>query len=244
MEICTFGAAKRLEVAAARLSEYSQADRYRRLVLLPIPTTRDNKFITGTACRLEEIIPLAERGTLTVGYSIPDGLGEALAERGCDIYDLSLDESFLCENARLTAHGAVGRLLLSEKKGICGRRVGVVGYGRIGRELARILLFLGADVRIFTSRKSVVEQLVSAGIDATLSCETAEISTVEILVNTAPAVLPFERELSKIPRIIELASGKNLPELPCVERYPSVPEECYPIAAGEIIANHILKFLV
>ena len=241
MEICTFGISKRIRFAAEYLSGGGVDLPYRRVVLLPVPTTKDKKFITGTECRLEEILPMSEAGALVVGYALPDWLCGAISERGAEIFDLALDEEFLVENAELTAHGTLGRLLLSEPRGIRGRKVGIVGYGRIGKALARLLLFLRADVTVFSSRPEVVIELCRSGVSAELSSADTEPFGLDILINTAPSPLPFEEKLVKIPRIIELASGKNLPELPTVERYPSIPEELYPGAAGEAIARRILK---
>ena len=246
MEIRTFGGGARLEVCQRELSEALRGDffSFSRLFLLPIPTTRDKKTITGTEIALADAVREARRGDAVVGYSIPENIKFELEECGAEVYDAALDEELLHRNADLTAHGTLGYILTEFKKDITDMRVGVIGYGRIGECLLRYLLFLGAAVTLYTTRESVAMELCSMGVNASVAFEG--LSELDVLINTAPARLlrDFEiRELISHGRIVDLASGNVFSDVDGAVRLPSVPEKFYPDSAGKIYAEHILKFL-
>jgi hypothetical protein len=148
------------------------------------------------------------------------------------VADLARDEEFLLENAYLTALAALGIYLGTTKAAPRDTSVGVVGYGRIGKRLTGLFLYLGARVRVFTSREDTRLELCENGVSASVSGRDYDLSGLDILINTAPATI-FEKD--KIPedlRIIDLASGDNFPEIAGVEKYPSVPAKMFPISAG------------
>ena len=83
----------------------------------------------------------------------------------------------------------------------------------------------------------------SLSIDSSLTSE--RLSSLDILINTAPARLIGERAaeaLSSV-RVIELASGDNIPEGINVERLASVPAIMYPASAGAALARSVLRML-
>ena len=179
MEICTFGVGGRQLVCEKELSKISES-RYARLVLLPIPTTKDSEHISSTDTPLEKILDFVGDGVLVAGYNIPDGLGEKILSLGGEIYDAALDEDFLLENAEITAEGALGRVLCDFKKAPRDLSVGVVGYGRIGKALTRLFLFLGARVKIYTRKESTRIYLAECGIESSHGECVADFSGLDL----------------------------------------------------------------
>jgi dipicolinate synthase subunit A len=211
-----------------------------KVILLPIPTSRDGVTLS-TGESFESVVGDAESGAVVAGYSIPALLRRAFEESGCRVVDSALDEEFLVANGELTADATLGILLTTEKRAPRDLRVGVVGYGRIGKRLTRVLLYLGADVRVYTSRTNTRLELCEFGVASRMSLSDADLSGLDVLINTAPAKI-FDTSSESFPsgiRIIDLAGGNNFPDYPSVEKYPSLPAVSLPVSAGKIWAESI-----
>lgn len=245
MNLETYGTGERLREAARRVA-HLQAE---HLVLLSVPTTKDGIYINKTDILLSDTLSNAERGSVIVGYALPQEYKSNAQKLGCFLLDLESDEEFQAENAALSALGALGYILTSDKRAPSDLRFGVVGYGRIGSRLAGMLLFLGGKIKIFTSKLSVARSLCECGVDSAcvplMSCEY-DFSNIDILINTAPKDMSAAFSDGKIPdgmRVIELASGKNFEGIDGVEYLPSIPEKMHPKSAGAAYARAVERFL-
>lgn len=222
-----------------------------RIILLPIPTTKDGKSLHGCKVSLEDFVKECAPGDAAVGYGISREVRRALAEVGASAIDVSRDEEYLSENATLTAIGTVGHILTEERSAPEGLSIGVIGYGRIGQRLVNILMFLSGNVTVFTSKSELRSELCMLGVCGvdSLSADSAltleKLASLDILINTAPARLLGERAREALcsVRVIELASGDNMPEGVAVERLASVPAVMYPKSAGEALARSVLRML-
>jgi hypothetical protein len=244
MKIIRLGGGKRLAVCARAIEEWCRGRilPYERLIILPIPTTRDGVTVNGGGA-FSELSVLADRGVMIAGYGIPLLVSDGLRLLGADIYDASQDEDFLVENAKITAHGALGRIMTETDLDISELSIGVVGYGRIGSALSELLLFLGAKVRIYSGSEEKIAALATQGADVSL-VDDGDFSDLDILINTAPKrIFTAKREkelLSSGVRIIELASGKNFSSDE-VSVMASIPDKMYPISSGRLYAKHIMR---
>ncbi len=246
MEIITFGSGERLMRGAVRLSAFDSVSPYTRLILLPIPSSRDKRHITSTDIALSDVLLSLGDGTLLVGYGLPPEICRAALNLGADVFDLLENENFLLENADVTAHGTLGHILSESTEDISDIKIGIIGYGRIGKSLLRLLLFLGADVRVYTTRKSVAEELCEAGVDSETISETTEWEKNELIINTAPAKIISDKKLNELSstKIIDLASGKIFPDMPNITKLASIPDMMYPETAGRIYAKYVMRALV
>ena len=245
MEIRTFGGGERLRACEAVLKECKEFEDT-RLLLLPIPTARDKKYITDTDVALCEIPTLIARGECVAGYGIPNEIKERIIERGGRVYDGALDGELLLKNADLTAKGTVGYLMTHTEREPSELVVGVVGYGRIGVLLVRYLLFLGAKVKVYTRRYELARELCESLIDAEVVSENADFSEIDLLINTAPASLFSHESIEALlshGEIYDLASGKIFENYAKAVRLPSLPGRMYPKSAGRIYAEQIIKWL-
>ena len=246
MDILTFGAGERLRICSSTLaSVYSSRVSVGRVIILPVPTTKDNKTVFGCGVELCEVASAVEEGCTVAGYGIPEELCEAVVGRGGFIYDAELDEEFLKRNAYLTALGTVGYMLTKYPTAPSDMTVGIVGYGRIGEDLARLLLFIGARVKIYSARERVIRTLCESGLCAEDYRGGVDCTGLDILINTAPdrIVTPRDTRGFSSMRIIDLASGSYLAEIDGVEKLSAVPERFYPVTAGKIYAEHIARRL-
>ena len=248
MNIHTYGADERL----AFCREYLYKRNIRsvtEIILLPIPTSRDGRTVGATGKTPEELLCDLPCGALIVGYGIPRSFRDCFSALGASVADVSLDERFTVENARLTAEGTVGKILTEHKSSPSDLSIGIVGYGRIGKELTEILAFLGARTTVLTTRREVAEELCMSGIAGVHISPEEDISyalrELDILVNTAPASLISESQACALEgkTVIELASGKNLPECLNVTRLAALPAKMYPKSAGRALADSVLRML-
>ena len=98
-------------------------------------------------------------------------------------------------------------------------------------------------MRVFTSREDTRLDLCESGVAASVSGRDCDLSGLDILFNTAPAVI-FEKD--KIPedlRIIDLASGDNFIGTAGVEKYPSIPAKMFPSSAGRVWGRTLERYL-
>ena len=220
----------------------------KRLMLLPIPTTRDKVHLCGTDKLLGEVFADAREGDFIAGYGIDEKSKLSMRERGAIVYDALDDEDFLTENAEQTAIGALGYILSTTKTTPRDTRFAIVGYGRIGSRLLRMLLFLGGAVKVYTGRESTCLFLGECGVDAHFLARGAPIpkSDTDIIINTAPADLSSSFEDGRLPRelrVIELASGDNFKGIEGIERLPGIPDKSYGKSAGRTYFNTIMNYL-
>ncbi len=240
MEIRTFGGGARMALCESLLSDAS-LDGFSRLILLPIPTARDNKYITGTAVTVGEIAAMLDFDTAVAGYNIPSEITERGRIVGAKIYDGALEEDFLCKNAELTARGAVGYILTHSKCDLADMSCGVVGYGRIGMRMVRWLLSFGAKITVYTNRPSVAVELCEAGVSASVVGEECDFCGLDLLINTAPARQIDEGKLPDDLQIIDLASGSIFEPSKRLIKLSSIPDAFYPLTAGRLYAEGIAR---
>ena len=246
MKIRTFGVGGRQRECERLLSEKIGNSSVGELLLLPIPTTRDGKHITGDLVALSQLVSYASADTAVVGYGIPSDIADDIRGRGGLVFDAGEDGEFLEANADITARGALGWILREMPKDAPDMKIGIIGYGRIGRRLAELLLFLGAEIVVYTTRESLARELCAVGISARSSDWEPPEDGLDLLVNTAPARLLSPeceaRTLSSM-KILDLASGKIFGENENLVKLSSIPEAFYPTSAGKVYADRIIKFL-
>ena len=213
-----------------------------RLILLPIPTTRDNIYINGTDLTLGSVVPLLTGESTLVGYNIPRYLINNAEEVGAVVYDAGRDERFLMENAIISARGAIGYLLTNFTRDIADMRIGIIGYGRIGRALLRYLICLGSSPILYTRRQEVAVELGSSGVDCRVIGDECDLGGLDILINTSPTSQISIDDLDPATKIIDLASGKPFPTSDRVTKLSSIPDAMYPLTAGRLYAEGILRF--
>lgn len=217
---------------------------FNKLFLLPIPTVGDKGLMKGSDLTVAEALCDCNEGCIAVGYGVPEDVCEEVANRGGVVIDVSSDEDFLLDNARLTALGTLGIILGSSAFAPSDLSIGVVGYGRIGKFLTEMLLYHGAGVTVFSSKESVRLDLGSYGIETVSSLDLPNLSRLDILINTAPARLFDPEQINALPlRVIDLASGDPFAGCPAVERYPSLPAKEFPGSAGVCLARSVLRTL-
>ena len=219
-----------------------------RIFLLPIPTSKDSVHLTGTDRLTREIFDCVGEGDFLAGYDIKNEDKKKMRRLGALVYDAADDERFLSLNCSATAIGALGYVLSTNKKLPEDTRVAIIGYGRIGRELTRLLLFLGAQIKIYTGNKMQCIELCECGVDTHLVkwSQPLPLYDFDLIINTAPTDLSASFPEKKIPsgmRVIELASGNNFGDIDGIERLPGIPDKYFPKSSGRIYYECIMKYL-
>ena len=219
-------------------------EKWENIILLPIPSSRDKKTVLNTKVVINDLLSAVDNKTFVSGYGLDDEFISGVCALGGGAVDLARDEGFLGENAYLTALATIGIFLNTTTVSPSDASIGIVGYGRIGKRLANLLLYLGASIRVFTSRRDTRLDLCECGVASVISCADADLSGLDLLINTAPAVIFSPEVIPAGLRIIDLASGDNFPGVAGVEKYPSIPAKMFPLSAGRAWGRALESYLV
>jgi len=205
-----------------------------RIHLLPIPTKTANPDTFLYAIR---------SGDFVVGYGISEALHRELCAHGALVFDTETDESFIEENATLTAEATMG-YLLSSPRAPRDLTVGIIGYGRIGRALCRMLLFFGARVCIFTVRDAVRSALGASGVESRairyVAGEAFDVSGLDLLIQTAPAKI-FTKENAPPCPLWNLAAAAYIGEGVFARQLSSLPAKVCFESGGRALARAVLR---
>lgn len=239
------------------------------VLILPLPATRDGVSVhcpRDPACTvtLEEVASLLRRepGLLLYGGRLPVGFCEGdPAPRVTDYYG---DETLQLRNAYLTAEAALMTAMELTDTSLQGLSAAVLGYGRIGKALSRLLRGLGVEVMVCARREETLAEAAAEGYASLRLSPTAPLGGFSplcqgfpLLFNTIPArIIPREllASLDAGVLLIDLASApfgvsdEDVQEATARNglrylRAPSLPGSYAPRTAGEIIADCILADL-
>lgn len=225
-----------------------------KTAILPVPCSLDGRHLNCAVQGLA-LSDVTERinADCILGGRIPGDIRTALTARGARVLDLLEDEALLIKNAELTAEGALGIIINETSRAVLGTRILILGYGRVGRALARVLRALGAEVLVGARDPT---QLASAECEGCTPVPLAEIGTAlhgtQVVCNTVPASLldaPALASLGKDALFIELASGgfnaKNA-ETAGVRfiNAQGLPGKTAPESAAQIIYDRITDLLL
>ncbi len=219
-------------------------------VLLPIPVTRGGTAVAGTSLSPDSVLGSMRRGAHLLGGNISAALTATARRSGVFTHDFLDYETFVLQNAYLTAQAALGILLTELSLCLYQTPIALLGFGRISKFLSRMLLSLGAEVTVFARREEDLAMASLIGMQAEPISHLAaspRLRSAAAVINTVPARLLGEgTAFAEDTLLLELASGAgNLPEgcggrLVCAQ---GLPGKFYPRSAGKIVADATEAFL-
>ena len=230
-------------------------------VVLPLPVSLDNKtlnapFLKNEQITLGRIIEAISEGKTVIGGRIPDGMEQALSDKGVRVIDYFKSEAFQIENAYTTSEAALSIAMNNLKRNIRGARFAVTGYGRIARTLTELLLKLSGNVCVLARKESDLAWARLAGASTMrLNSESIDRLThgYDIIFNTVPSWLFLEDFLLKINKdtlIVDLASSPGGVDVSAAKKLSSrvlwassLPGKYAPESAGELIASCIKNII-
>ena len=157
--------------------------------------------------------------------------------------DLLQDPLYLAENAATTAHCAVKQILNILPTTLVGQSVLIIGWGRIGKCLARLLRNLDANVTILARKETDRAMIRALGYGS--AGDPVDLSPFRVIVNTAPATVLSEARIAQCrPDCIklDLASVQSLPGSDVIHAR-GLPGKDAPESAGKLIADSVLRIL-
>lgn len=220
------------------------------LAILPIPVTRDgvhlNAPLANAPIPLAEVVLTLRPGQTVACGTLPKAVAEALSAKGCILYDYQADEDFALHNALATAEGAVAMAIHESPDLLAGSECAVLGFGRIGKQLCRLLSAMGAEVTVLT-RKSTDRTLAKTlgYFVHPIDDGEAVLQKFTLIFNTIPVRLYRWEQLSLAPdaTVIDLAPVYPDGDSPKIIRAAALPSKYAPAFAGRLIARCILAHL-
>lgn len=190
-------------------------------------------------------------GTLRSGGSVEDYL-QQLPKNACIIggnlqrltgirplMDLLQDAQYTAQNAAITAHCAIKRLFPLLPGTLQETHVLVIGWGRIGKCLAKLLRGLDAQVCVAVRKEADLAILRALGYTA-ISIESIKPEAYDVIFNTAPAMLLPKCSGTAIK--IELSSVDGI-EANDVILARGLPGKDAPADSGKLIARTVARLL-
>ena len=228
-------------------------------VILPLPVSTDGEHLStpfSPHCHMK-LLDIGEKlkvhgVKLVCGGKFPKFFAEFCRDNSIEVFDYYEREEFAVLNAVPTAEGAIEIALRELPVTVNGSELLVIGYGRIGKVLARLLSALGANVTV-SARKESDFAWISAN---RLNCAvTGELSKrFDAIFNTVPSAVLGEAELLHIrddTLIVDLASKPGGIDVETAKSRSlntvwalSLPGKCAPVSAGRIIADTVGRYIL
>lgn len=226
-------------------------------VILPLPSSVDGITLNTQSAYVSNKVELAtvvdavNSECVIIGGRLPQSLLGRAMLRKIRCIDYFESEDFQIKNAYTTAEAALSVAMNALSKNIRDSKFAITGYGRIAKQLSRLLRALGAEVSVCARKSS---DLAWAQLDG---CKTEPLRDgilpekllrgYDVIFNTVPTPLFDEAFLERVDRnvlIIELASAPGGIDVFSARRLhsnvlwaASLPGKYAPESAGALIAE-------
>lgn len=184
------------------------------IIISAIPFSKDgvkiNTPYSKEEINIEELFSKANGKTIIAG-NITNEIKELAINKNVQIIDILEQEELAILNAVSTAEGAIQIAISNIPKNLCGSNVLIMGFGRIGKILAKMLVGFGANVSCEARKNSDLAWIKSYGYEPIdISNLKNNLSRFDIIFNTIPSIILDKEKLEQVKEealIIDLASA-------------------------------------
>ena len=237
-----------------------EALRDAKAVVGPIPLSSDRKNLSmpfsNIKLPIEEFIENMNGKTLIAG-NITEQVRNILDEKSINYIDLLKREEFSVLNTISTAEGTIQIAMEETQKTVHGRNVLIMGFGRIGKVLAKMLDGIGAKVYCEARKNEDISWIKAYGYNPIhLNNLDEHLGKFDIIINTIPFQILDGSKLDLVKKeavIIDLASNPGGVDRKAARDRSlkviwalSLPAKVAPLTSAEFIKEtlyHVLKEL-
>lgn len=216
----------------------------RGLEVSEVPSPAVTDLLLGVPCRMEKALLEAVLANLPKEVRIFGGFLDREELKGYRCYDLLQDETYLAKNAAITAHCALQMAAQRLPVTLEECPVLVLGWGRIGKCLAKLLKAAGAEVTVAVRRSEQKAMLEALGYEGeVLPLPEYILPRFRAVFNTVPAPVLSAQALEYCrPGCVklELASSAGMGGADIIQAR-GLPGKMAPESSGKLIARTVLR---
>ena len=250
----TTAMSERVQLADNAVSMTERAD----CVILPLPASTDgvtvNTPFSGKSISLESLTHIIKEDGIVFGGMISPEVRSLFENKNIYVSDYSKREEFAVLNAVATAEGAVQVAMEELATTLSGRKILILGAGRIAKVLIDVLSGFHTRITVAARKCSDLAWARVYGCEAVhINDMDSVLDSFDIIFNTVPAVILDESRLKKTSRnclVIDLASKPGGVDFETAGMLGvrtiwllSLPGKVAPVTSGKVIADTIENIL-
>ncbi len=176
---------------------------------------------------------------------------DTLSGKGVKMFNVARDEKFQAVNSRLTAFGALNTMLSHATSAPDDLDVLIIGFGRTGCALARLLDDVNVKSLTVSTNSSTRQALAFA--DNVIPSSVFDFSKYDVIFNTAPEKIVQDKEILSFKPTAVYIDLASIPALSlCFAKYigidadiyPALPAKVCPKSAAKAIADYIKREVI
>lgn len=238
-------------------NELNQVVQDTKIIIGPIPFSSNGKDINSSFSKdtisIQELMGKIQNKMLIAG-SISSEIYELAKEHSIQIIDIMKREELAILNAISTAEGAIEVAINNTNKIIHGSRVLILGFGRIGKILARKMEGLSANITCAVRKNEDMAWLKAYGYQAiNINTLGKELAQYDIIINTVPHLILTKERLQYVKKeclLMDLASKPGGMEESAIKERGlkfiwalALPGKVAPVTTAEFIKDTIDNIL-
>ena len=235
----------------------SEAIKNSEIIIGPIPFSSNGKDINApfsdNIISIRELMHVINAKILIAGSITPD-VYDLANDEYIEIIDIMKREELAVLNTISTAEGTIEIIIANTNKIIHGSKVLILGFGRIGKVLARKLAGLSAKVTCAARKDEDLAWIQAYGHKATnINTIGENLNQYDIIINTVPHMILTEKRLKYVKNdclLIDLASNPGGIDKKAVKDNKlkfvwalSLPGKVAPITTAEFIKDTIYNII-
>lgn len=260
-KVFTFGMEKSDELKKCKdiifCEKLTEAVKQSEIIIGPIPFSSNGKEIntpfSERQISIREFMHVINAKVLIAGSITPE-VYELANDEYIEIIDIMKREELAVLNTIATAEGTIEILIANTNKIIHGSKILILGFGRIGKVLARKLAGLTAKVTCAARKDEDLAWIKAYGhMETNINAIGENLSEYDVIINTVPHLVLTEEKLKYVKEdclLVDLASNpggidkrvakdKNLKLIWAL----ALPGKVAPVTTAEFIKDTVYNIL-
>lgn len=252
--VSTYGLEKAPEIAT-KCSSIEECVKDADIVLGPLPLSSNGEYIntpfSENKIDIDDLLNNLEGKTFIAG-SIKQEVYDKINGKNITVFDIVKREELAVLNAISTAEGAIQIAINETPKNVHGNNVLVLGFGRIGKVLSKMLDGIGAKVACEARKTTDLAWIKAYGYEPINLIELKEhLHKFDIIINTIPYIVLTKEMLQEVKEdalIIDLASNPGGVDRNAIKELGikfnwalSLPGKVAPITSAEFMKETLLN---